>query len=79
MTESTQTRDEIFKLMEQVTDLERRVAKRANIRNLGNLRKIYSQLRKLSLKRRIELMYQQRNIKFDRGWKAVEHLRPKSE
>jgi hypothetical protein len=78
MTVSTQTRDEIFNLIQQVTDLEHRVAKRANIRNLGKLRKAYSELRKLCLKRRMELMYQQRNIKFDRGWKAVEHLRPKS-
>ena len=78
MNETSKIKDEIFELIKQITDLERRVQRRANIRNIGHLRKAYSALRKHCLTRRKELMYQQRNIKFDRGWKAVEHLRPKS-
>ncbi len=76
--EVSKIKDRIFELIVQVTNLEKRVHRRANIRNIGHLRKAYSELRKCCLARRKELMYQQRNIKFARGWKAVEHLRPKS-
>jgi hypothetical protein len=69
------TVEQIQLVLKTIAELEKIIARKPGIVKIGRLRAAYQQLRVLAKKRREELMIQQRNIKFDRGWVAVKHLK----